>query len=369
MHILFFINSLAGGGAERVTANLANHWAGCGQRVTIVTLSDVVEDVYDLEPSVRRISLGLDRESPSFIVALYNNLRRVLALRSCLRSERPDVAIAMMTTANCLLALAGNRYVKVILGSERINPDREHLGIIWTTIRRISYQWLDAVVVQTTETKEWVERNTAAVRVEVIANPVIFPLPKGLPSIAPGRYLNSNLKMLLAVGRFSTQKAYDRLLEAFAEVSASFPNWRLAIVGDGPLLADMKKLADELAIESNVVFPGRVGNIGDWYSAANLFVMTSQYEGFPNALVEAMAHGLPVVSFDCDTGPRDIIRHEFDGILVPQDNLDILVSSLKLLMQDQVLRERFGDRATEIRERFSHDLIAREWEKTFQISF
>lgn len=365
LHILFFINSLSGGGAERVTVTLANYWADHGWRVTMVTLADNSRDAYELAPSIRRISLGVDRTSSSLTAALLNNLRRLLALRHCLHRERPDVAIAMMTTANCLLALASRRLVGTTLGSERNFPPHFPQGKFWEAIRRYSYQRLNRVVVQTHETRQWIEENTPAKNVVVVANPVSFPLPDGPPSIAPAEHLDPWRKTMLAVGRIAHEKAYDRLLHAFAKIVDRFPDWDLAIVGDGPLRAELENLAEELGISARVVFPGRVGNVGDWYSATDLFVMTSLSEGFPNVLAEAMAHGLPVVSVDCDTGPRDIICDGHDGILVPQNDHAALVSALGALMEDQVRRADFGRRAIEIRERLSLDRIARQWEELF----
>jgi glycosyltransferase involved in cell wall biosynthesis len=115
-----------------------------------------------------------------------------------------------------------------------------------------------------------------------------------------------------------------------------------------------------------VFLAGSVGNIGVWYTACDLYVMSSRFEGFPNTLVEALACGLPAVSFDCETGPSDIIRPEIDGLLVPTGDVSALVASLTVLMTNQALRERFAIRAVEARARFSVDGIAGQWEEIFQ---
>jgi len=122
----------------------------------------------------------------------------------------------------------------------------------------------------------------------------------------------------------------------------------------------------DASLGSRVFLPGRVGNVGEWYARADLYVMSPRFEGFPNALVEAMAYGLPVVSFDCDTGPRDIIIHGVNGLLVPPENVVGLTEALEQLMGDAALRQCFAMRAVEVRERFSMMRIAAVWETFFE---
>jgi len=118
-------------------------------------------------------------------------------------------------------------------------------------------------------------------------------------------------------------------------------------------------------LAGRVFLPGWIGNLGEWYERADLYVMSSRFEGFGNTLAEALSYGLAAVSFDCDTGPRDIIRHEVDGLLVPPENVARLSNALDRLMGDPVLRQSFGKRAIEVRERFSMERIAGMWEQLF----
>ena len=127
----------------------------------------------------------------------------------------------------------------------------------------------------------------------------------------PGR------KVLLAVGRLEVEKGFDWLIDAFSALATKYPEWDLVILGEGSLRATLEKQVQTSGLARRVFLPGRVGNVGDWYERANLYVMSSRFEGFGNTLGEAMAYGLPAVSFDCETGPRNIIRHETDGLLVP----------------------------------------------------
>lgn len=366
MNLLIFIHSLNSGGAERVSANLANYWAGRGWRVTVVTLASSESDFYQLHPAVRRIGLDVAGRSGSVAAGAAANLRRVAALRRVLRELQPDVALAMMSTANVLLALATFGMTAVIaLGSEHTYPPMIPLGRVWEELRSRLYGRLDAVVALTSESERWLQEHTSARRVPVIPNPAPWPLPIQAPTLSPpprgdGRY------MLLAVGRLGEEKGFHRLLDAFQQLADAFPDWRLVILGEGSERQALEAQVAAAGLHGRVSLPGRAGNVGQWYEAADLYVMSSRFEGFPNTLAEAMAHGLPAVSFDCDTGPRDIIRHEVDGLLVPAADVPALASALRRLMADEDLRQRFGERAREARERFSMARVAGMWEALFQ---
>ncbi|HEX5818287.1 MAG TPA: glycosyltransferase family 4 protein [Gemmatimonadales bacterium] len=362
MKLLLFIHSLGGGGAERVMAALANQWAVEGRAVVLVTLASRSGDRYALDPAIRRLELGLASESSGVVSALAGNARRVRALRRVLRAERPDVAVAMLTTCNVLLALAGARLRVRLVGSERVHPPQVPLGGMWARLRAWCYGGLDTVVVQTRETAEWVRTHTRARRLAVVPNPVTWPLPSTEPVRAPGSVGTPGRRRLLAVGRLEGQKRFGLLIALFARLAPRFPEWELVIVGDGPDRAVLERQVAEAGLIGRIMLPGHVGNMADWYACADLFVLSSKFEGFPNVLAEAMAHGLPVVSSDCDTGPRDIVRHEVDGLLVPTDDEEALAAALARLMGDADARSRFAMRAVEVRERFAMSRIAAQWD-------
>lgn len=366
MRLLIFISSLSSGGAERVAANLAGWWAKKGWSVSVVTLSSPESDFYVLPENVRRISLDLLRESPHSFRGMVNNLRRVWALRRVLREVKPDIALAMMDKNNVLLALAANGIEEVcLIGSERIHPPQYPLGRIWEWLRRRTYRALDAVVALTRESAEWLCRTTTARHVPVIPNAVSYPLPACSPQLRPPERRPGE-RWLLAVGRLVDQKGFDLLINAFQKLASRFPLWRLFILGEGPLRGALERQVEESGLTGRIELPGRAGNVGEWYQASDLYVMSSRFEGFPNTLTEAMAHGLPAVSFDCDTGPRDIIRHEVDGLLVPAGDEDALAEALARLMADDVLRTRYAARAVEVRQRFSMERVAGMWEELFE---
>ena len=365
MRLLIFIHSLSSGGAERVTANLANHWAAKGWQITIVTLAPQSLDFYELHPVVGRIALNQTGDSPNPLLGIWHNLSRAWALRRVLRAVRPDLALSMMSTVNVLLALAAWGLPVCAIGSERTHPPQCPLGWGWNGLRRYLYGRLAAVTALTTESAEWLQAQTRARRVPVIPNAASWPLPEQAPRLDPGSVGVPGRQRLIAVGRLSLEKGFDLLIAAFAMLAGRYPHWELVILGEGSLRSALQAQIDAADLRQQVFLPGPAGNIGPWYASADLYVMSSRFEGFPNTLAEAQAYGLPAVSFDCDTGPRDIIRHEVDGLLVAAGEVAGLTAALERLMGDADLRRRFSERAVEARERFSMEKIAGLWEALF----
>lgn len=366
--LVIIVHSMGGGGAERVTANLANHWAEAGWEITVVTLAPIGLDFYELHPAITRVSLNLTGNSRNAVHAAWQNVRRVSALRRELRKSRPDVALGVMTAANVILAFAAYGLSVRAIGSEHVHPPKFPLNSFWEGLRTRVYGRLDGLAVLTRETAQWFETHTKARRVTVIPNAAPWPLPVHEPRVSPGAVCPIERRLLLAVGRLVEQKGFDWLLAAFRELAQKHPTWNLVILGEGPLLAELESQAKKAGLEGRVFLPGRVGNLGEWYEHADLYVMSSRYEGFGNTLAEGLAHGLPAVSFDCDTGPRDIIRHEIDGLLVPPEDVASLTAALDRLMGDAGLRRKFAARAVEARERFSIERIAKKWQDLFDDS-
>lgn len=366
MKLLLFIHSLSCGGAERVTSNLANHWARAGWCVDLVTIAPRSADFYPLDTRVHRHELRLSGTSGNLLVGGLQNLRRIRALRQLLRELRPDVALAMMSTSNVLLALAtfGLRR-PVVIGSERNHPPRVELGRFWRWLRRVSYSRLAAVVALASTSAVWLEENTTARRVTVIPNVASYPLLDMPPRLDVRAIVPAGRQMLLAVGRLEPQKGFDDLIAAFAPLAAKHPDWDLVILGEGHERARLATIVDVYGVAGRVLLPGQAGNIGNWYERASLFVLSSRFEGFPNTLAEALAYGVPAVAFDCDTGPRDIVRDGIDGLLVPAADIAALSAALDRLMGDAPLRVRFAERAVEARKRFASERIVARWEELF----
>lgn len=365
MKILIFIHSMASGGAERVTANLANEWICADHQVTVVTQQQTTADFYPLKTGVHRIALGTAKESASFGNALLNNLKRVFALRKVIRRELPDIVIGMMTTANVLTTLATlGMHVPVIV-CERTYPPQLPVSRLWSRLRCWTYPLATRVAMLTSEGVDWLRREIPRARGVVMPNPVPYPLPANTPELVPAAVLADERKVLLAVGRMSEEKGFTGLIEAFASLAGQHPRWDMVILGDGPLREELAQQVQAKGLDGRVLLPGRAGNVGAWYERADLYALSSRVEGFPNTLAEAMAHGCAAVSFDCDTGPRDLIRHEVDGLLVPPGDVAALAQSLGRLMQDDDLRAQMAARALEVRERYSMQRVLGLWDGLF----
>jgi len=366
MRLLIYIHSLENGGAERVVANLANYWASLGWAVTVVTVAPQARDFYVLDAGVGRRCLDLAGQGGGLFAGIVRTARRARALRRVLREVQPAAALSAMHTANVVLALAARGLPGLrTVGSEHNFPPKAPMGVVWETLRRHAYGHLHAVVALTHECAHWLERHSHARRVLVIPNPVVWPLSQHAPQVSPATSCAPGRQILLGVGRLSDEKNFATLIAIFARLAPLHPHWDLVILGEGVQRAALSAQVRAGGLGQRVFLPGSVGNMGDWYARASLYAMSSHFEGFPNTLVEAMAYGLPAVSFDCDTGPRDIIRHGIDGVLVAPGDIDGMTSALGTLMHDSRARARFAQRAVDARERFSIEKISRIWEAVF----
>ncbi len=364
--ILILVYSLARGGAERMTVELARAWADRGCRVTVLTLAPAETDFFHLDPRVERLRLSFPADPERSAVKMVTaNIGRAMAIRRVLVRARPDIALGMMSSAAILLAMASVGLKLKTFGSERTYPPAFPLGAIKERVRWLTYGLLTGVIGQTEAAGRWLSENTRARRVHVIPNHIDLPLRAQSPIIAPARVLGRERRCILAVGRMTEEKQFPRMIEAFNLLAPRFPQWDLVILGDGPDRLDLAARIAAANLEGRVHLPGAAGNIGDWYGRADIFAMTSRFEGFPNALLEAMAHGTPPVAFDCMTGPSELIRTGENGLLIPLNDMDSLVKGLAELMNDEDLRAKLGGRALSARDRFSCERVTSLWLEAF----
>jgi GalNAc-alpha-(1->4)-GalNAc-alpha-(1->3)-diNAcBac-PP-undecaprenol alpha-1,4-N-acetyl-D-galactosaminyltransferase len=325
--------------------------------VQLITFWDTGSDFYDISPKVRRVSLSLWRPTRELRQSLWITLHRIRAVRAQVRARRPDVVISMMDTTNILTLLATIGLRVPVIVSERIHPAMHRIGPFREWMRRCVYPLADLIVVVSPQIREWMETNVRRDRVVFVPNPVT-PIK---PSSTPPRSFGLERKVV-GMGRLASQKGFDLLLQAFAPCCRSHPGWTLDILGDGPERASLEALALRLGISSCTRFLGLVRDPGTVLSQGDLFVLSSRYEGFPNALVEAMSCGLPAVSFDCPSGPKDIIRDGVDGILVPPQDVEGLSAAIDRLMSNDAERHSLASRAIEVNERFGVERVAKIWE-------
>lgn len=359
MHITLVISSLWGGGAERVASILANGWTEQGRDVSILTFEHGEGQSYAIHPSIRVRRLDLFRRSHSLLQGLSENVRRVWVLRQAIREAEPDIILSFMDRTNVLTLLATRRLGMPVVISERTSPRCKSLGRVWSSLRKFTYPLADTLVCPTRAGLIGFQAMTK-VRGTTIPNPIAVPSdlryqPYGQ---APGY-------ILIAMGRLVPEKGFDLLLQAFERVADLHPKWSLTIIGKGPLRSELEEQSRTLGIGTRVHFAGELTDPFPVLRAADLFVFSSRFEGFGMALAEAMACGLPVVSFDCPEGPRDIIRDGIDGVLIPPEDVDALAGALDRLMSNAKERGRLAARAPEVTTRFSRQRILSLWQEVF----
>ncbi|MCB7128091.1 MAG: glycosyltransferase family 4 protein [Candidatus Brocadiales bacterium] len=336
----------------------ANYWVNKGWEITILTFDDgSTPPFYNLDSRVRHIPLGIAGKSPNLIAKLYSNLKRIAVLRTAIRKSKPDAVITIGERSNVITLLATRGLKVPVVVSTQTDPASYSIGRVWEQLRLWTYPWADQVIAHTERTLASYPHKVQSCA-SVIPNPVKVP-PTGNASV------NTRLKKpsLIAMGRFVHQKGFDLLLRAFAQLKDRYPDWTLTILGEGPLRMELESLRDELGLADRVLLPGIQKNPHEILKQADLFVFTSRFEGFGNALCEAMACGLPVISTDCRSGPREIIRDGVDGLLVPPEDVDSLAAAMGRLMSDEAERKRLASRAVEVTERFGLEKVMRMWEE------
>ena len=281
------------------------------------------------------------------------NLARIRNLRRALARNRLDVLLSFIDRTN-ILALLGSRGLGVpVVVSERVDPASHEVGWIWNMLRTLTYPLADGLVVQVPSIRAffpwWLQG-----RISVIPNPV--PRPPGGPPAGEPR------PRILAAGRLTPQKGFDLLLEAFARVSPGHPEWRLDILGEGEARGALEALVAHHGLQGRCRLMGNRPDIHAQMRGADLFVLSSRAEGFPNVLCEAMAAGMAVVSFDCPTGPAQILRPGVDGLLVPAGDVGGLAEAMARLMDDPVLRARLASRAPDVLARFDEQAVLAQWD-------
>src|SRR5262249_32667931 len=296
MRVMFIVHSKMAGGAERVAATLVNHWVNAGDdlTVTLVTIASADADFYELDSRVARVALDLSRPSRNRRDFFVNNVQLVMRLRQLMRQIKPDVVLSFVELVNLRVLLAALGTGIPVVVEEHTDPARHLIGKIAKALRWLLYRRAHAVVVLTPGIAQWSKRFVSREAIHVIPNPIGDQfLKKTWQSVGPAQR-----HKIVAMGRLSPEKGFDLLLQAFVPCTKAHPDWTLEIVGEGSERDRLKASADELGIADKVSLAGAVKDPERVLRGADLFVLSSRYEGFPMALLEAMTCGLPVVSFD-----------------------------------------------------------------------
>ncbi|NUQ65859.1 MAG: glycosyltransferase family 4 protein [Pirellulales bacterium] len=357
--ILMVISSLSGGGAERVAVLLARGFVQNGHTVSLATIYGRDRDFYELPAEVDRLALDLGRDRSNAVQKLAGNARRIWAIRQTIRRTQPAVVLSFMNQTNVTVLLAATGLGVPVIVTEHMDPRRDDLPAAWRWLRKWTYARA-ARLVSVSRAVDSFFAWLPADRRAVIPNPVALDDVESRPAHLPALPCRHTV---IAMGRLAPEKGFDLLIRAYARLVPQFPDWGLTILGEGPQRGELESLARVLTIEDRFRLPGAVGQPFAALKQADLFVLSSRHEGFGNALVEAMACGLPVVAADCWSISPEIVHDRVDGLLIPPDNPDALAAALATLMRDESLRRQLGRAATESARRFELPAVMSQWEE------
>ena len=345
--ILIMTHNMQGGGCERVISILANRFSGDGAEVLLCT-EHAGPCAYGLASGVERISLsGRERIAGRDVLPVYRALRRLVL------SRHPDVVLAMPEKVNVwtVLSMLGTGVPVVV--SERNDPRRHPENRLKRFLRLLAYPFCDGFVFQTEAQRSYFGRRVRT-RGIVLDNPFETETVPALRAHARPR--------ILAAGRLHEQKGFPLLIDAFGRIADAFPDWDLAIFGEGGERSRLEEQIGRAGLTGRVFLPGRTDDLAGEIAASDVFALSSRYEGMPNVLIEAMCAGLACVSSDCPCGgPAAVIRDGENGLLVPPDDEGALAAALRRLCGDSGLRDRLGRSAAALRSRVDAGIVTEKW--------
>lgn len=353
--ILFYIDSLRVGGAQRVMSNLICYFAECGYEVLLVNdYIDLSSDIfsYSVPSSVKRLYLRNNLEGNKYI----KNIERIIRLRNIVKTHNPDVMLSFLEKPNkrLILSTLGLKNKKIV--SVRNDPFKEYgKSIIRKAIANIMYSFADGIVFQTEEAQDFFI-NKIKRKSKIIMNPV--------SNLFFERTWLGLDKSIITCGRLVKQKNHRLLINAFAQIADQFSDYKLIIYGEGPLRDELQKISNELGLHDRIILAGNCEGIPEILQKAELFVLTSDYEGLPNALMEALAVGVPCISTDCPCGgPKMLIQSGINGLLTKCGDEKMLAEKMRFILSNKEQAKQLGDSARELSKKYSPRIIYKTWEE------
>lgn len=342
------------GGLEKNIVLLANHLCSSGRSVRLVTFDNAeASSFYELDNRVEWFKVG--RTKPHSKIGFVDRLMLIGRIRSVLKKERDPIVICFHHGTLPRFHFAGLMLKRSMICSERNSLDL--YSYIRQSKKSLGYLMLAMVDRITVQFDRYIYDYPRMYRskIQVIPNPVSPARALATPDVpnAAGRF------KLLAIGRLCTQKNYYLLINAFSEIANEYKNWDLHILGDGSLEDELRAHVCQSSLGGRVFLEGKCRNIPDWLVAAHLFCMPSQWEGFPNALAEAMAHGLPCIGLLSCAGVRDLIFDDVSGRLVEKSQL---ANAFRELMEDHGRRAAMGKSSSNIISKYRPEIALRGWD-------
>lgn len=341
--IIFVTAGMAGGGTERVIAVVANYLAAHAYKVWILMTSRD-EVMYEINPNVEVQAIG-KRTGGSVL----KRAKRIFDLRRFFRAHKKAVLLSFGTETNLFVLLAHIGLRNKVIVSERNDPNQCN----FKTIRNLIYRWADHFVFQTEEARQHFSKKIAD-RGVVIPNPLAKEMSKD--------FSGERVHDIVAVGRLEPQKNHEMLLRAYQLFDREYPGYRLVLYGEGFLQEKLEQLADKLKIRDKVVFAGFSHEVEKKIQSAAMYVLSSDYEGISNSLMEAMALGLPVISTDCPIGgSKMLITDKRNGLLTPVGDERAFAAAMSYMAEDPRRAEKMGENAQYVQQEYSAESICEKW--------
>lgn len=352
MKIDLISGTLSGGGAERVLVLLANYFAKNTHTVRIITFN--AGDAYELDSRISRVRLHAGKIKNHKIRSTKN-----LYSFYKLKSNRPNLMISFITQTSLIALLVAKLYRIKIVCSEHTNSLKFQTPVFLTYITRVLlYKFADQVTVLTAYDIDFYRKK--GIKVRVLPNPCTFK---------PIEFPNQNRKKeILAVGNINRYKlkGFDSLIQLATPILKQNKDWVLKIVGGGE--EGIKILKEQIRanqMEDQIILSGFRNDVNKLMQESDIFILTSMHEGLPMALLEAMSQGMACISYDCKTGPADIIEHGKNGLLIDDQNSEAMQEELSKLLNDTALRNKLRNHGVLSLNRFSMENIGRQWEQLF----
>ncbi len=343
MKVLMVTAGMRGGGTERVIAVLANYLAKKKNDVTIIMTSQK-EVVYQLEDAIKIVCLGESTGGNPL-----KRMKRITDLRKYFKEDKKQVIISFGTETNLFSLIASMGLKNKIIVSERNDPNQCGFSLI----RNLFYRLASSLIFQTEEAR-------LCFPDKIARKGIVIPNP--LSEEMTGTFMGVRSKDIVSVGRLEPQKNHKLLLQAFQIFAETYGEHRLVLYGKGCLLEELQETAKELGIEERVVFAGFTEDVKGKIENAAMYVLSSDYEGISNSLMEAMALGLPVISTDCPIGgSKMLIQDKENGLLVPVGDANAFANAMKYMAEDPLRAENMGEKAAYVKEAFSVTRICQKW--------
>lgn len=353
MNIVIFTMSLDRGGAERVITNLCNQCLIVEHKITILTCVNSSSQ-YPLDKQVQHLCIDRLKEEKEQN-KLVRFVRRRKKLKQILDGLSIDVMLSILPEPSFLALSLKKRYSFPMIVSVRSDPAMEYAFLPYYFMMRVLYPRADGFIMQTEGAKGYFPK-------EIQKKAVVIPNPINMDAVRMP-FAGERKKEIVAVGRLTKEKNYPLLIQTYRKISKKFSEYKLLIYGEGTLRKELEVLIEKLGLQEKVILAGQKDDIFEQIYGSSLFVMTSNHEGMPNALMEAMALGLPVIATDCPCGgPRFLIENQKNGILVETNDEDALAEAMVRILTDKVFAKRLGNEASRIAEMLNPKDIYQKWE-------